>query len=517
VMIDGRTVYSPLFSGVFWEAQDILIEDIARIEVISGPGGTFWGTNAVHGVIHIITRSADETQGVMASGAMGPDLSRGAARVGGTIGEAGAFRVYGQYADQDHTELGDGTEVRDRSNRAQGGFRADWRRAVQTLALSGDLYRSDLRQTPGTRVISGSNVVASWMRSQGDGRDFRVQAFLDHTERDQPASIRDRLNTWDLELQRAFRPAEPFDVLIGAGYRYYDDRLRNPEPPTLAFIPANRIRRVTSGFAQGDVRLREDLELSLGLKLEHNDYTGEEWLPNVRLGWKRAEGSLLWGEAARAIRTPSRLDREFYVPGVPPYFIAGGPDFDSEVASVLEVGWRSQPSTRLSYAITGFFHDLDHLRSLRATPAGLVFANDIAGTLSGVEAWGSYRFRPWWRIAASVVEQRLRLHTEPGTSDYSNLTALGNDPNVFFKVRQSFDLGGSVDLDVIVRHYGALPHPVVPEYTEADVRLGWWMRPELELSLSGTNLVEPRHPEWGVAANRAEIERSFLFKLVWRR
>lgn len=513
VLIDGRTVYSPLFSGVFWEAQGVMLEDVERIEVLSGSGGTLYGSNAVNGVINIITRSAADTQGALASIAAGNQDRVFAARYGGGAPDSGAaWRVYGRRTDRDNSTLASGAALRDGSDKSQAGFRADLGDARQQITLQGDAYESRIDQAPSARKLSGLNLLARWSRDLGDGSRAQLQGYFDRTERDQPGAIREALNTFDVEFQHLSQPWATHELLWGGGWRTQDDKVENINPAALALRPANRRLNLWNVFVQDEFALQEKLRLTLGLKLENNVYTGTEVLPNVRLAWDVAPNHLLWAAASRAVRAPARIDREFFSPAIP----AGGTNFKSEVARVFELGLRAQPTPALSYSATLFQHRYDRLRSVDAGAGGTSLNNNFEGTVTGLETWGNYRVGDRWRLNAGYVHQRQRFDARAGTSPLGGVAQLGNDPRSRWMLGPSFDLGANVELDFQLRRVGALPSPAVPAYTALDARLGWQARRDLELSLTARGMGGGGHPEWGSAASRVEHERSLVFKAVWR-
>jgi iron complex outermembrane recepter protein len=519
VMIDGRAVYSPLFSGVFWEAQGVMLEDVDRIEVVSGPGGTLWGTNAMNGVINVVTRSAAETQGpLIAAGAGNHDTVVGA-RIGLAPGSKGHLRVFGQFWSRDDTERSNDLDLPDASDRLQAGFRGDWGDASTTMTLQGDLYRGNITQPTAsptsdtTRVVSGGNVLGNWIRSYKSGSQLRVQGYFDYTEREQPGSINESLQSWDIQAQHGFRPASKHDVVWGAEYRYQADRTASLSP-LVGFLPPDRDLRTASLFGQDVVALHERVELTGGVRFERNEFTDWEILPNARLAWKPRDAQLLWAAASRTVRAPSRIDREFFSPVAPPHvLLAGGPAFDSEVAKILELGYRDQPTEDLSFSVTGFHHNYDRLRSLTASPDGPVFANGIEGTNTGVEIWGSYRASTAWRFTAGWVQQSNDLDVAAGHSALGGTGTLGNDPKSWGQLRSTLALG-DLDLDAAVRYVGRLPDPEVPSYATLDARVGWHPKKDFEVSLSGWNLTGGSHPEWGLAGARPEFERSVFFKIM---
>ena len=516
VLIDGRTVYTPLFSGVFWDSQDVMLEDVERIEVISGPGATLWGANAVNGVINVITRPAADTRGALLAAGAGNQTKGGAARYGGEFSSGGHYRVYGQYFDRANTEHANGTSVFDDWNSGRIGFRADWGGTARGITVQGDAYRGELDQAaPGTQRISGVNLLARWNRQLSEDSSVRVQAYYDRTERTQPGSFAEHLDIFDLEFQHALRAAASHRLLWGGGYRYAFDRVDNSA--ALAFLPADRNLRWANVFVQDEIALAPNLDLTLGVKAESNVYTGVDWLPSARLAWKAAANRLIWGAVSRAVRAPSRLDRDLFAPANPPFLLAGGPNFQSEVSKVFELGYRSQPTSVISYSITAFRQIYDHLRSVEPAPGGgLVIDNKIDGTGTGVEAWGTYQATQAWRLSAGLLELRQRLALKPDSLSTQGVAAEGNDPKHQWMLRSSLNLGRAYELDMTIRHVSALPSPLVPAYTAFDARLGWHVNRNFELSLTGQNLFGPAHIEFGNPATASLVERSVFLKALWR-
>jgi iron complex outermembrane recepter protein len=516
VLIDGRTVYTPLFSGVFWDAQDVMLEDIDRIEVISGPGGTLWGANAVNGVINVITRRARDTQGGLIAGGVGNLESGGGVRYGGKFGADGHYRVYGRYFDRDNTKRADGTAVADAWDKGQVGFRADWSSgASRGFTVQGDFYDGKEEQAPtGNATISGANLITRWNERLAGGSDLRVQFYYDRTKRDQ-ATFGETLDILDLEMQHALPAAGAHRILWGGGYRFAKDSVRNSAG--FAFLPADKDLAWANVFVQDEIRLREGLELTIGIKLESNDYTGWENLPSVRLAWKPAPNQLIWGALSRAVRAPARLDRELFAPAAPPFLLAGGPNFESEIANVAEIGIRGQVSSTLSYSATVFYHDFDDLRSIEPLPGGgFVIANGVEGTTKGIEAWGNWQAAKSWRLSAGGMYLDKDLKSKPGSLDPTGPSAQGNDPEYQWQVRSSLNLTARHEFDVIVRNVGSLPNPVVPAYVAVDAWLGWRVSRGVELSLTLQNLFDSTHAEFGDPATRSVFERGAFLKLVWR-
>ena len=515
VLIDGRTVYSPLYSGVFWDVQDLPLEDVERIEVVSGPGGTLWGTNAVNGVINILTRSARHTQGALLAAGAGSEARLGQVRFGDALNRNVSWRVFGRYVELDPSENAAGVEIPDGAQRWQGGFRADTGDSSSSLTFIGGIFRTDINQLPSERKVQNKHLLLAWSRATGAAGRLRLQGYYDRNDREQPGTIRDALDTYDVELEYAASPGR-HRLLGGGGFRRHVEDLDNLGP-TLAFLPPDVTQDVIHVFAEDDVRLAADVDLVLGLKMERNDYTQWEALPTARLAWRRGASRLLWTALSRAVRAPSRIDRELFAPAVPPHtLLAGGPDFASEIVHVAELGFRDQPTPFVSWSVTGFVHLSDELRSIEPSPAGPVFANGLEGSNLGFEAWSKWRARPWWRLDVGWVEQRRTVRRDEDSQDATNWAQLGNDPHRWASLHSAIDVMGRHEFDVWARYVGALPDPAVPDYLAIDARLGFRLPRGLELSVTGRNLFDERHAEWGAAPGRAEHRRSVFAELRWR-
>jgi iron complex outermembrane receptor protein len=514
VIVDGRTVYTPLFSGVFWDAQYLVLEDIERIEVISGPGATLWGSNGVNGVINITTFSAKATQGA-AFTAVGGDRERGGvARYGGKLGDDGHFRVYARYFDRDAVELATGASARDDSQRAVAGFRMDWERAGRSATVSGDIYHGDIGNLAGDRDLSGGNLVARWQQRIDEASSVRLQAYYDRTQRDHVGTFAEKLDIFDIDLQHVFSPRKGHLLVWGAGYRHARDDITNSA--ALAFLPAKRTLNWGNLFAQDEVALARNLNLTLGLKVEGNPYTGHEWLPNLRLAWQPLDNNLLWAALSRAVRAPSRLDRELFIPGQPPFVVASNDQFVSEVANVAELGYRTQYSSLASFSLTAFHHRYPNLRSVEAGTPSAHLGNGFKARTTGLEGWGAWRVAPSWRLAGGFVVLREHFELKPGSTDIGGVSQLANDPRQTAQLRSSWDLTSAIELDVAARYVGKLPDPVVPAYTVADARLGWRLYPNLEISLVLQNAFDRKHAEFGAANVRGIFERNWFLKAQWK-
>jgi iron complex outermembrane receptor protein len=525
VLIDGRAVYTPLHAGVFWDVQDTLLEDVDRIEVISGPGATLWGANAVNGVINIITKIAKDTQGGLVTGGGGSEQrGAGGVRYGGTLGAHGQFRTYGKYFGRGRSTLSVGRPATDDWDMGQGGVRIDWDASpLSHVTVQGDAYNGRIAQL-GTNdiAVDGGNVLGRWSHTLSQNSDFSLQAYYDFTHRNIPGMFIEDLSTYDVDFQHHLRLAARHDVVWGLGYRRSNDDERNPG--MLLFLPAQLSQHWFNAFVQDEMPLGTDrLHLTLGTKIERNDYTGVEVQPSGRLAWTVSRRQTAWGSISRAVRTPSRIDRDFFVPVTPgsaSFLLEGGPNFVSEDVRAYELGYRSEPHDRLSLTVATFYNVFGHIRSLEQlappAPFPVEIANGQRGNSHGAELTAEYRVTDWWRLRSGYTALRLRIRPKPGSTDMSFGRTESHDPNYYGTVRQSLDLPARLQFDVGFRYVGQIANQTVPAYRELDGRLSWQATPAVELSITGQNLLHSRHAEFGVPATRKEVERGVNGKFVWR-
>lgn len=531
VLIDGRSVYTPLFAGVFWDVQDVALEDVERIEVSSGPGSTLWGVNAVNGVINIITRSATATRGTLVAAAAGNRERSALLRHGWALGDEGAMRLYLKRTDQNPTETAAGTRVDDSGHLLRAGFRADLGRAgSDRVTLQGNAYRGDHGQPlPGsisltginfaldTIRVSGANLLARWERPLGSGA-LSVQGYVDRTVRANPPTFDETLEIADLEVQYTLRPMTGHTLVLGANHRRSQDVVGHGAPE-FAFLPERLSQSWTSLYAQDEIALTAGLRLTLGARIERNDYTGNEFLPNLRLAWTPAPGHMGWASAARTVRAPSRLDRDIYVPAQPPFLLNGGPGFRAETADVLELGYRGQPLQALTLSATAFHGSYNHLRTSELAPSrtSVFFGNGMRGRVSGMEAWASLQAAPWLRLHGGLTLLRPRLQLKPGSVDNGNsvATAEGAMPRRTWRLRAAFNLPRDAELDVVLRHVSALNTPEVPAYTAVDLRLGQRVSADVDIALTAQNL-SGSHSEFSPAQTRSEFGRGVQLQMRMR-
>lgn len=541
VMIDGRTVYTPLFSGVFWDRQSYLLEDIERIEVVSGPGATLWGANAVNGVINIITRSADDTQGSFVEVGAGTTLeSIVGLRYGGRLQNTDtSYRVYSKFSERGEEYLSDGSEGVDAWSMAQAGFRVDGAiNQANTWTLQGDYYRN----APGKlfdkdTYATGGNILARWNYTASDTSDMSLQFYFDQAQVDLPFAaavingvelapagiLHDQLDTVDIDFQHRFTPGTRQEVIWGLAYRYTNDQLQNA--PSVGFYPEHLEQELLSAFIQDEITLiNNTVSLTLGTKVEETDYTGTEWEPSARLKWTLSDNSVLWSAISRAVRTPSRIDRDFSQPTrvSPLILLRGGENFDSEKVMAYEIGYRGTFADKFIASIAGFYNEYTDVRSTSFTPDTILpffFENNLEGETQGVELNVSFQAFTWWQINTGYNYLEEDIRVKEGAFDLNNALNETADPRNQFSLHSSmtfntnfeFDLGARWVDELRINNNGEPAY--VPEYGEVDIRLGWKLRKNIELSLVGQNLLHKHHQEFGIPGpTQREVGRNIYSK-----
>ena len=510
VLIDGRTIYSPLFSGVFWDQQDLMLEDIDRIEVISGPGSTLWGTNAVNGVINIITRKATDTQGLLAS-AYGGDQGSGAAmRVGAPLAN-GAYRMYAKYDRREALDLPSGDSARDASDNARAGFRADWKRAWSDSTLQGDVYTANIGNFGGPRDAKGGDLLGRWHHSFDSGSELMLKGYYDRTQRVHQGSLDEVRDTYDVEVLHTIHAVGPHELNWGAEYRSARDRTQ--AEPSIAFMPPDRTLDFASVFGQDEIALTRSVQATVGVRAEHNPYTGLEWLPDLRMSWDFARDQLVWAAVTRTVRSPSRIDRDIVVPGAPPYVLVNNDTFESERADVVQLGYRGQVAPGATLSLAAFHHEFRDLRTLGPADGALVIANGARGRITGIEGWGDWRVMHRWRLIGGFTLMRTRTSLDPGQVNLTD-PPLGNNPDRTASLRSLWNITDRQELDLAWRYMGPLSNPHIPGYGVLDARLGWRVTPALDVSLVVNDAFDKEHVEFS-GAGVAQIGREWLVKLTW--
>lgn len=547
VLVDGRTVYTPLFAGVNWGEQDYILADIDRIEVISGPGGTLWGANAVNGVINITTKSAQDTQGLLVDGGGGSELRDfGAARYGGVLASNVYYRIYGKYFDRNSEVLPNGNNANDSWNMGQGGFRIDdVPLSPNTYTLQGDFNAGHENVVSGGRGnVADGNLLGRWTHTFSDDSDMQLQTYFYRTHITDPVpadltattppillapagTLTDDLDTFDLDFQHRLHLGARNNFVWGMGYRRTHETDQNA--PALAFNPPDLDQNLYSFFVQDQVKLLENLHLTFGTKVEHNDYTGFEEEPSGRLEWDVTSNQMAWVAVSRAVRMPSRVDEaedlQITTPIraiVGPSVLVGNSNFVSETLIALEAGYRAQLGQKVSGSASIFYNLYNDIRSAQTSPPPaplgfpFVFENYLKGETYGGELAGDYQMLSWWRLHAGYDLLKENIYVKPGHTDINDAHNETADPQqqVFF--RSSMNLPANVQFDTALRWIDSITLnngpalETVPSYFELDARLGWQVTKHIEVSVVGQNLLHAQHQEYGypTSATTEDIVRS---------
>jgi iron complex outermembrane recepter protein len=526
VLIDGRSVYNPLFSGVYWDAQTVLLQDVDRIEIISGPGATLWGANAMNGVINIITRPAYLTQGTFASADGGNQDQDANVRYGGKINEETAYRLYGLAFRRDALELPDAASARDPWWKGQAGFRIDSSLADDGLTLQGDAYHS-IEDVPGAagQLVAGANLLGRWQHHTARS-DLQLQGYFDDTQRGTPnGGAGFVLHTYDLELQQSLEAGAANRLVWGAGERLNIYELRTvPGPATsLLFAPTHRSLTLGNVFAQDTWSIVPALSLTGGIKLEDDPFSGWAFQPDARLSWMASDTMQFWAAVSRAIRAPTPFDEDVQEKVGPVLFLTGNRDFKPERVTAYEIGYRGQPARILSLSASVYYNHYDDLRTINVGPAfgpaapfglPLSWGNDMEGHTYGVEAWADVQITGWWRLSPGFRSFHEDLRFKSGYVPIVAISQAGDDPSAQGFLTSSMDLGSRITFDASLRYVNALPDPTLPGYYEMSARVGWRVSRKLELALSGENLLHARHLEYPTAGGEA-IPRSGMLEVRW--
>jgi Outer membrane receptor for ferrienterochelin and colicins len=525
VLIDGRTVYTPLYAGVFWDVQNLLLEDIDRIEVISGPGSTLWGANAVNGVINIITKNSKDTKGLYAEGAIGNTLpGLGSLRYGGRISNQLSYRIYGTGYKMGSMTDTSKQKLEDEWSMVQGGVRLDWEASEKDkVILQQNIYTGDPNPDGGDTSVKarGDNIVARWRHIISERADFQLQVYYDHTFRDFGNHFTEDLKTFDIDWQNRYLLGRGHTLTYGLNYRFMDHRVTNLE--LFAFQPAQKDLYRYSLFAQDEIMLIKDrLRLTAGAKVERNNYTGFEYQPNLRVTWNTAYGQTIWAAASRAVRTPARIDRDFLLylaPNLP--LIAGSDSFKAATLIAYEAGYRSRLLENLSVSLAAYYNDYDHIRTAEPGPPPfhipITFANGVKGPSYGFELAATWQPFDWWNLRGGYTFLNKELKVKPDSKDINGASAESNDPRHQFLIQSAITIPGGLEFGTVLRYTDKLPQPFVSSYTGLDVRLGWQINKVLEIDVTGQHILDDEHLEFIPSSPSPRmIKRSIYGRIICR-
>ncbi len=560
VLIDGRSVYTPLFSGVYWDVEDVMLDDVERIEVIRGPGATLWGANAVDGVINIITKPAKETQSALLKSEAGDEeLTADSVRYGGKIADKGFYRAYVKGFDWSSSTSLAGANADDGWNQTRGGFRSDWTLSGKdSLTFQGDMYKSNEGETLtipllsapysstffNTGEYSGGNLLTRWTRNLTGGNSITLQAYFDRTNYADNNLFVDHESVYDVDFQHDFHVGRAHEFVWGAGYRSIQDR--NDATMTVAVTPTQRNYNLYNAFVQDEVSLMDQrLRVTVGSKFEHNDFTGFEIEPNVRFLANVSKNQSVWGAISRAVRTPAiteeglRLNEAVVPPNTPPFdsplpvveAIYGSTSFKSEDLLAYEVGYRFQVKNSFSADISAFYNNYTNLLSAEPgapftegspTPTDVVYpfvaSNKMSGGTYGVEPFFDWKVLPRLKLFGSYSFLRMNIHKNADSLDPTNDIPNGQNPQhqVFFQ--SSLDLPKHFSQDFSVRYVDQLPSLGIPSYASLDAGIHWNPVSNLQLSFNGQNLADNRHIEFipdFINTVPTVIARSYYGSVTW--
>ncbi len=506
VMMDGRSIYTPLFSGVFWDIQDTVMEDLKSVEVIRGPGGTLWGANAVNGVINITTKDAKDTQGVLFSTSAGTeDLNNTVLRYGGKINDNAHFRVYGKYQMFDDTKTPAGNENDDEFKRTKTGFRIDNQAGADHLTLQGDWYYADMdandNANNGTNILRGGNLLARWSHDFSENSNLQLQFYYDHVVRKDEALNDLEANSLDFDLQHSFVPAEGHSMIWGLNYHWRRDTIVPLPTNSFDFIPRAKADNTFSAFIQDTMTLSPDkLFFTIGTKIEHNEYTQFEFQPSARLSWRVKDGHTFWGAISRAVRTPSRLET-----GLTSTFLNfSNPNLRSTDVLAYEAGYRISFNEHLALDMATYINKYEDLASTGFPPDNNQHAESY-----GFEASATWQVAENLKLIGNYTFQNVEAHPAAGAAQE------GTSPRNQASVRAYYDLNDQFELNTALYWYDNVPAVNIPSFFRYDLGLTWRPKDNIEVAVWGQNLLDNSHPEYTDSQGAyGEIERGVYGKVT---
>jgi iron complex outermembrane recepter protein len=560
VLIDGRSVYTPLFSGVYWNVQDVVLEDVDRIEVIRGPGATLWGANAVDGVINIITKSAKATQGgLVSAGAGSQEATAETVRYGSKVKDNTYYRVYGKYYDWYPSIDPTGTTASDGWHALRGGFRLDSNATTRdSITVQGDIYHDNFGETltvpsltsptlwstyPNNGSESGGDLLGRWNHSFSRS-STSLQMYYDRTNIADPTVFGDHESVYDIDFQHDIHLGESQELVWGLGYRSIQDT--NGSSFTVALRPDHSSLNQYSAFVQDEVNLLDNhMHITVGSKFEHNPFTGFEFEPNVRVLGTLTNKQSVWAAVSRAVRTPAlteeglQLNVGIVPPGTAPFnsplplveAIFGSPQFGSEDLLAYEVGYRVQATNSFSLDIAAFYNNYTNLRSaepgapiLVGSPVPsyvvlpFVASNKMSGGTYGIEPFAEWKILPRWKLMGSYSFLRMNIHKNANSLDPTPDLPNGASPRHQYYFRSSLDLPKHFEQDLILRYVDKLPSLNMPSYYSLDLHIGWKPISQIQLSFGAQNLLNSQHlefiPEF-INTLPTQVRRTYFGSIAW--
>jgi iron complex outermembrane recepter protein len=545
ILMDGRILYSPLFSGVYWDVQNMVLEDIERIEIIRGPGATLWGANAVNGVINIISKSTTNTQSTLLGVGTGTNENYSSVlRYGAKIDAYTSYRIY---AKSFHRKGGvffkNENSVHSNWKDKHLGFKLETELTdSDSITFQGDWYTGSAEQniyqptrTSGITIADeadtqGGNILADWKHRWSDSSGINLKVYFDQTKR-KNRTLEEKRDTFVIDFQSDYILSKQ-QIVWGLGYKQSADNMVKPINSVLSFVPRNRKSKTFSAYIQDDISYYNNrLHLIIGSKYEHNDYTGDEIQPNIRLLWSPDEKSSLWMAVSKAARTPSRMESDVIIEPGGPVIVYGSSNYSSEDLLAFELGYRVYPKKNIYIDIAGFINHYDKLRTIETSdspipPIDLLIENKMDGKTYGLEIALNWNINQDWQLNSSYSWLHSNFYLKSDSSDSFAIAAADNTPEHQFQLHSLWDLPKDLELDTAFYYSGKLPNSDIDSYSRFDLRLGWQLNKNLQSSIAIQNIFDDKHPEFiefsGISLSRpqglisTQAERNLHVKFTWQ-